>query len=117
MLLWRGVCFQVRDEEGWITFFPGPFANLTFGIDHRLVAPIIGDMWFTFHSDDTHFRCGVLSHGFCLFMRQLQDTRLWVEFSGSARQQHEQVVYRFCAKRMGAGNYVPLALTLSMQSG
>lgn len=47
---------QVQDEEGWISFFPGPFANLTFGIDHRLVAPIIGDMWYTWHSDDAHFR-------------------------------------------------------------
>lgn len=55
-MVW-GLFVQVQDEEGWITFFPGAFANLTFGIDHRLVAPIIGDMWFTFHSDDTHFRC------------------------------------------------------------
>lgn len=53
------LCQQVQDEEGWISFFPGPFANLTFGIDHRLVAPIIGDMWYTWHSDDAHFRCAI----------------------------------------------------------
>lgn len=47
----------MQDDEGWITFFPGPFAKVTFGVDHRLVAPVIGEMWFTWHSDEQHFRC------------------------------------------------------------
>jgi hypothetical protein len=48
---------QVQDDEGWITFFPGPFPKVTFGVDHRLVAPVIGEMWYTWHSDEQHFRC------------------------------------------------------------
>lgn len=47
---------QVQDETGWIAFFPGPFANITCGIDHTRVAPVIGCMWHTWHSDDEHFR-------------------------------------------------------------
>lgn len=47
---------QVQDDEGWIAFFPGPFANITFGVDHSHVAPVIGSMWHTWRSDDTHFR-------------------------------------------------------------
>lgn len=49
-------CLQVQDDEGWIAFFPGPFANLTAGVDHSRVAPVIGSQWFTWHSDDTHYR-------------------------------------------------------------
>lgn len=47
---------QVQDEDGWIAFFPGPFANITFGVDHTKIAPVIGSMWHTWHSDDEHFR-------------------------------------------------------------
>lgn len=47
---------QVQDEDGWIAFFPGPFANLTAGVDHMRVAPIIGNQWFTWSTTDTHYR-------------------------------------------------------------
>lgn len=53
-------CVQVQDETGWIAFFPGPFANITCGIDHTRVAPVIGCMWHTWHSDDEHFRWAML---------------------------------------------------------
>lgn len=48
---------QVADGDGWIAFFPGPFTQLTAGIDHTRVAPVIGCQWFTWQADDIHFRC------------------------------------------------------------
>lgn len=47
---------QAQDEEGWISFFPGPFSKLSACADHSVVAPVIGTQWFTWHNDDVHFR-------------------------------------------------------------
>ncbi|KAF8058327.1 lpxC [Scenedesmus sp. PABB004] len=46
----------VQDDEGWISFFPGPFQRLTAGVDHSRVAPVIGCQWHTWNADDVHFR-------------------------------------------------------------
>jgi hypothetical protein len=47
----------VSDEDGWICFIPGCFPVLTAGVDHTRVAPVIGSQWFTWHTQDLHFRC------------------------------------------------------------
>lgn len=60
---------QVQDADGWIAFFPGPFSKLTSGVDHSHIAPIIGTQWYTWHSDDTHFRCADVPAGCAVFMR------------------------------------------------
>lgn len=66
----------VQDDEGWITFFPGPFPKVTFGVDHRLVAPVIGEMWYTWHSDEQHFRYSLApARAYVESIQQLFDLR------------------------------------------
>eukprot|EP00878_Enallax_costatus_P003781 GHUV01003997.1.p1 GENE.GHUV01003997.1~~GHUV01003997.1.p1 ORF type:complete len:368 (+),score=57.01 GHUV01003997.1:819-1922(+) len=57
LILNQGVA--VQDTDGWISYFPAPFAKLTAGVDHSYIAPVIGTQWYTWHTDDTHFRYAV----------------------------------------------------------
>eukprot|EP00775_Hariotina_reticulata_P013610 gene13610-13735_t len=49
----------VHDDMGWISFFPGPFTRLTCGVDHTMLAPIIGSQWYTWRAEETYFRYNV----------------------------------------------------------
>lgn len=60
--------FSVQDGESFVSFFPGPTARLSVGIDRQAVAPVIGRQWFSWtpepaapaegaeEGDSEHFR-------------------------------------------------------------
>ncbi|KAL4433595.1 hypothetical protein ABPG75_000036 [Micractinium tetrahymenae] len=55
----------VQDGEAFITFYPGPSARVTVGVDHSAEAPIVGRQWFSWSPEDAgyttadHFRYAV----------------------------------------------------------
>ncbi|PSC74552.1 UDP-3-O-[3-hydroxymyristoyl] N-acetylglucosamine deacetylase 2 [Micractinium conductrix] len=48
----------VRDGEAFITFYPGPSARVTVGVDCAVEAPVIGRQWFSWSPDDAGYHAG-----------------------------------------------------------
>lgn len=48
---------MVQEGESFVAFFPGPSTQLSVGVDHAAVAPVIGRQWFSWSPGrDDHFR-------------------------------------------------------------